>query len=278
MRSPSARRGARAGPSSANAPHLRAARPLAPFPRSRRAACPAGVWEARPLAPPPGGGPRGWRSVATSASIDRSAPLEIGLQRSTQVKRAADEVLAEAKKPRIEDEECVRLDKERLAARLEGHKEGIVQTEQIRFVPSDEKKKQGCQRENETLIQRRKDQMQPGGTAISVTVPYRVVDQPLKLMPQDWDRVVAVFVQGPAWQFKGWPWLLPDGSPVDIFAKIKAFHLKYDEVRLDPNVQKWDVTVLELSYHKRHLDRPVFLRFWETLDRYMVKHKSHLRF
>uniref|UniRef100_A0A8C2RMV7 Parafibromin n=1 Tax=Capra hircus TaxID=9925 RepID=A0A8C2RMV7_CAPHI len=137
----------------------------------------------------------------------------------------------------------------------------------LKFVPSDEKKKQGCQRENETLIQRRKDQMQPGGTAISVTVPYRVVDQPLKLMPQDWDRVVAVFVQGPAWQFKGWPWLLPDGSPVDIFAKIKAFHLKYDEVRLDPNVQKWDVTVLELSYHKRHLDRPVFLRFWETLDR-----------
>uniref|UniRef100_A0ACB8F315 Accessory factor associated with RNA polymerase II n=1 Tax=Sphaerodactylus townsendi TaxID=933632 RepID=A0ACB8F315_9SAUR len=48
------------------------------------------------------------------------------------VKRAADEILAEAKKPRIEDEECVRLDKERLAARLEGHKEGIVQTEQIR--------------------------------------------------------------------------------------------------------------------------------------------------
>lgn len=34
--------------------------------------------------------------------------------------------------------------------------------------------------------------------------------------------MVAVFVQGPAWQFKGWPWLLPDGSPVDIFAKSKA--------------------------------------------------------
>uniref|UniRef100_A0A6I8SHN5 Parafibromin n=1 Tax=Xenopus tropicalis TaxID=8364 RepID=A0A6I8SHN5_XENTR len=137
----------------------------------------------------------------------------------------------------------------------------------LKFVSSEEKKKQGCQRDNETLIQRRKDQMQPGGTTISVTVPYRVVDQPLKLLPQDWDRVVAVFVQGPAWQFKGWPWVLPDGSPVDIFAKIKGFHLKYDEVRLDPNVQKWDVTLLELSYHKRHLDRPVFLKFWETLDR-----------
>ncbi|XP_045397219.1 parafibromin-like [Lemur catta] len=427
--------------------------------------------------------------ASTSASIDRCAPLETDLWQSTQVKRAVDEVLAEAKKPRIEDEECVRLDKERLAARLERHRERTVQTEQMRslsaamsvekiaaikakimakkrstiktdlddgitalkqrsfveaevdvtqvivsreriwrtrttilqstgknlsesifaiphslkareegcapeqgrapnaapvdprlhtkqpipaaydtydqerfkgkgemegfkidtmgtyhgmtlksvtesasaqtpaaqlvprpisqarlppdgkkgsripiiiiptattslitmfnakdilqdlkFVPSDEKKKQGCQRENETLIQRRKDQLQPEGTAISVTVPYKVVDQPFKLRPQDWDWVVAVFVQGPAWQFKGWPWLLPGGSPVDIFAKIKAFHLKYDEVRLDPNVQKWDVTVLELSYHKRHLDRAVFLRFWEILDRYMVKHKSHLRF
>uniref|UniRef100_A0A9J8D1D2 Parafibromin n=1 Tax=Cyprinus carpio carpio TaxID=630221 RepID=A0A9J8D1D2_CYPCA len=148
----------------------------------------------------------------------------------------------------------------------------------LKFVTSEDKKKQGIQRDNEVLLQRRKDQVQPGGATISVTVPYRVIDQPLKLAPQDWDRVVAVFVQGPAWQFKGWPWLLPDGSPVDIFAKIRAFHLKYDEARMDPNVQKWDVTVLELSHHKRHLDRPVFLRFWETLDRYMVKHKSHLRF
>lgn len=41
------------------------------------------------------------------------------------------------------------------------------------------------------------------------------------------DRVVAVFVQGPAWQFKGWPWLLPDGSPVDIFAKSKGFFVGF---------------------------------------------------
>lgn len=61
-----------------------------------------------------------------------------------------------------------------------------------------------------------------------------------------------------------------------LFSVVKAFHLKYDEVRLDPNVQKWDVTVLELSYHKRHLDRPVFLRFWETLDRYVSCSKSFM--
>ncbi|TNN81555.1 Parafibromin [Liparis tanakae] len=127
----------------------------------------------------------------------------------------------------------------------------------LKFVTPEEKKKQGIQRDNEVLLQRRKDQIQPGGATLSVTVPYRIIDQPLKLAPQDWDRVVAVFVQGPAWQFKGWPWLLPDGSPVDIFAKIRAFHLKYDEAKIDPNVQKWDVTVLELSRHRRHLDRPI---------------------
>uniref|UniRef100_G1QAF1 Parafibromin n=1 Tax=Myotis lucifugus TaxID=59463 RepID=G1QAF1_MYOLU len=143
----------------------------------------------------------------------------------------------------------------------------------LRFVPLDEKKKQGCQREEET-IQTRKDPMQPRGTALSLTVPCRVVDPPLTLRPQDWDRVVAVIVQGPAWQFKGWPWLLPHGSPVDVFVKSKAFHLQCDEVPLlDPTVQKWDIAVLELSYGKRHSDS-----FWETLGRYMVKHKSHLRF
>lgn len=32
------------------------------------------------------------------------------------------------------------------------------------------------------------------------------------------ERVVAVFVQGPAWQFKNWPW---NGNPVEIFSKGK---------------------------------------------------------
>lgn len=55
-----------------------------------------------------------------------------------------------------------------------------------RFVTSEEKKKQGIPRDNEVLLQRRKDQIQPGGTSLAVTVPYRIIDQPLKLAPQDW--------------------------------------------------------------------------------------------
>lgn len=70
----------------------------------------------------------------------------------------------------------------------------------------EEKRKQGTKRETEILIQRPK----PGG----LTVPYRVTDNPSKLSYADWDRVVAVFAMGPAWQFKGWP---NEGNPVEIF-------------------------------------------------------------
>ena len=60
----------------------------------------------------------------------------------------------------------------------------------LRFVSSEEMKAKtgNMKRENELLIQRRKE----GG----LTVPYRVIDNPGKLSPQDWDRVVAVFVMG----------------------------------------------------------------------------------
>ncbi|XP_054158083.1 parafibromin-like [Oppia nitens] len=120
-------------------------------------------------------------------------------------------------------------------------------------------------RENEILIQRRKTD----GTS----VPYRIIDNPLKLSSDDWDRVVAVFVQGPAWQFKGWPW---DGNPVEIFARIKAFHLKFDEMKLDTNVAKWSVEIIELSRNKRHLDRANLLKFWSLLDGHIIKHKHNI--
>ncbi|CAL8133755.1 unnamed protein product [Orchesella dallaii] len=77
----------------------------------------------------------------------------------------------------------------------------------LRFFSTDEKKAQGGKRDNEILIHRQRN---------GVSVPYRVIENPQKLTPADWERVVAVFVMGPAWQFKGWPW---DGNPVEIFAK-----------------------------------------------------------
>ncbi len=54
-------------------------------------------------------------------------------------------------------------------------------------------------------------------------MPYRVIDNPQKLTNAEWERVVAVFVMGPAWQFKGWPW---DGNPVEIFTRGTLYYIK----------------------------------------------------
>ncbi|XP_076056090.1 cell division cycle 73 hyrax isoform X1 [Oratosquilla oratoria] len=135
----------------------------------------------------------------------------------------------------------------------------------MKFITQDQKR--GTKRENEILIQRGKS----GG----LTVPYRVLDNASRLTNADWDRVVAVFVMGPAWQFKGWPY---DGNPVEIFNRICAFHIKYEEMRLDQNVAKWAVNVINLSRTRRHLDRAAFKEFWEKLDRYMQTKKPQLRY
>lgn len=84
--------------------------------------------------------------------------------------------------------------------------------QELKFVTTEQKKSMGGQRENEILLQRTKE--------ANITVPYRIIDNPAKLSAQEWARVVAVFVMGPAWQFKGWPW---DGNPVEIFSKSKFF-------------------------------------------------------
>ncbi|MCL4132926.1 UNVERIFIED_CONTAM: hypothetical protein GTU68_043929 [Idotea baltica] len=136
----------------------------------------------------------------------------------------------------------------------------------MKFIPPEQKRRMGTKKETEILIQRSKE---------GLTVPYRVTDNPSKLTNAEWDRVVAVFAIGPAWQFKGWPY---DGNPTELFNRICAFHVKYEEIQLDTNIGKWAVHVLNLNRVRRHLDRARFLEFWERLDRYMSLKKPHLRF
>ena len=142
----------------------------------------------------------------------------------------------------------------------------------LKFISSEQKRQEGARRDAEVLLHRSKNV-----AGQNISVPYRVVDLPSKLTMEEWDRVVACFVQGPAWQFKGWPWLASDGSPTEIFLHMRAFHIQWDDLPLDKNVQKWDVQVLKLSRNHRHLDRAVFLKFWEILDRWVGKHKPNLR-
>lgn len=90
----------------------------------------------------------------------------------------------------------------------------IFSFQYLRYVPTEQRKKE-VRRESDLIIHREK----PDGS----TVPYRIIDDPRKLRDEEWDRIVAVFVQGPAWQFKGWKY---NQNPTEIFTRIRAFHLK----------------------------------------------------
>jgi len=41
-------------------------------------------------------------------------------------------------------------------------------------------------------------------------------------------------------------------------------------MKLDTNVAKWAVNVLQISRTRRHLDRATLMVFWEKLDKYVV--------
>ncbi|EDO27298.1 predicted protein, partial [Nematostella vectensis] len=127
----------------------------------------------------------------------------------------------------------------------------------FKFVSSDEKKKQGARRENEVLIQRRKD--------ASTTVPYRVVDNPTRLQPNEWS--IVFYLLSLYWVKIMVLLLLSYYCISPLFLVARGFHLKYDDTKTDPNVQKWDVTILTINRNTRHLDKASINSFWTNLDK-----------
>eukprot|EP00592_Proboscia_alata_P011160 CAMPEP_0194364742 /NCGR_PEP_ID=MMETSP0174-20130528/12643_1 /TAXON_ID=216777 /ORGANISM="Proboscia alata, Strain PI-D3" /LENGTH=697 /DNA_ID=CAMNT_0039138929 /DNA_START=24 /DNA_END=2117 /DNA_ORIENTATION=- len=103
------------------------------------------------------------------------------------------------------------------------------------------------------------------------TVEFEVLDDPKKLHPKDWDRIVAVIAQGASWQFKGWHW----DSPVDIFSKSFGYYFttEADVNNLPPDLKFWNVRIGKLARDKRNLDSVVAARFWNALEEWMTVHK-----
>ncbi|CAI9118427.1 OLC1v1019997C1 [Oldenlandia corymbosa var. corymbosa] len=96
---------------------------------------------------------------------------------------------------------------------------------------------------------------------------YEVRDKPSALKPEDWDRVVAVFVLGKEWQFKDWPFK----DHVEIFNKILGFYLRFedDSVESAKVVKQWNVKIISISKNKRHQDRAAALEVWDRLEEFI---------
>lgn len=134
------------------------------------------------------------------------------------------------------------------------------------FVPSDECRKRGLKRS-------------PEGQRFSHTckngkvVEFKVVDNGRKLTADEWERVVVVFVQGQAWQFKGWL----HSNPVDVFDKALGIHVCLDDgSEVSKNILSWKCQVLKIHKTRRHMDASAFNEFWILVEDYIRMHRPWL--
>lgn len=101
-------------------------------------------------------------------------------------------------------------------------------------------------------------------------VKFEVYDSVTAFTKSHWKRVVALFAQGQEWQFKDWP---SKESIVDIFLKVRGYYLTFADVAVPPNVQKWNVKVLQVSRTLRHADQSVKKEFWDDLKEFLLKER-----
>jgi hypothetical protein len=72
---------------------------------------------------------------------------------------------------------------------------------------------------------------------------YKIIDDPSRLSPDEWERVVAVFATGQEWQFKNWQY----SSPVSLFQHVLGVHVCIDSAAVNANILSWNCKVLKVN-------------------------------
>jgi parafibromin len=98
----------------------------------------------------------------------------------------------------------------------------------------------------------------------SLPMRFIVVDSPEKFKPDYWDRVVAVFTTGQAWQFRGYKW----SNPVELFREVRGFYIGWEGEKVPDVVKGWGAGVRCLSVERarRFRDREVCEVIWEGIE------------
>lgn len=98
------------------------------------------------------------------------------------------------------------------------------------------------------------------------TLKFQLVDNPTRITPEDWSRVIAVFLHGGAtWQFKGWKW----ETPLEILQHVRGFSLEWDDAPVDPKVANWNVQRLTIQRTRRHADATAVHQFWSSIEEFL---------
>ena len=102
-------------------------------------------------------------------------------------------------------------------------------------------------------------------------VEFVVTDVP-PTKKEEWKRVVAVFCNGKAWQFKDFPQSRSGAPnyPTQIFSEMRGAYLRFSHQDVPDFVRKWDIEVLTLDRNNRYKDKGVVAQFWKMLDQFLA--------
>eukprot|EP00760_Papus_ankaliazontas_P005387 PhM_4_TR12535/c0_g1_i1/m.9221/K15175/CDC73; parafibromin len=96
---------------------------------------------------------------------------------------------------------------------------------------------------------------------------------------EDWARVVCCFAAGKAWQFDRW-YNDTKMSVAEALAQIPAFHVRFDEERIDDKVRQWNVTILRVARRKTNATYKDVLharQIWDSIIKHIRTGKASIR-
>ena len=55
-----------------------------------------------------------------------------------------------------------------------------------------------------------------------------------------------------------------------LFSKIKGFYLTYSNTKINPVVEKWNVSILKIDQMARHKDTLLVDQFWKKVNDFLL--------
>ncbi|WPK23891.1 hypothetical protein PUMCH_001141 [Australozyma saopauloensis] len=108
----------------------------------------------------------------------------------------------------------------------------------------------------------------PSNRFVSPAHSIMVVDNvDLFTKPEYWDRVIAIFTTGQAWQFAKYKY----SKPEILFQKYPGFYMSYQGDIVPKQIHDWNVSVVSVDRgEKRFRDKMIVKDLWMQLDKILL--------
>ena len=91
---------------------------------------------------------------------------------------------------------------------------------------------------------------------------YDVVADESMLTDNDWNKVVAIFVIGKAWQIKHYK----PNEPQTLFQKILGIYVGYEQEQMPQDIRTWRIKTFRISKASRHGDAQAVANIWHEIE------------